>query len=64
MSILIDKNTKVTFGGMSPETWVTIKQNKEPGRLKTDALGQLTLTLPANSTVSLTVQRPPYAAAN
>lgn len=55
---------KVTFGGMSPETWVTIKQNKEPGRLKTDALGQLTLTLPANSTVSLTVQRPPYAAAN
>jgi hypothetical protein len=55
---------QVTFGGIRPGAYVDIHQNKENGRLKADANGLLKLSLPAHSTVALTIQRPPYAAAN
>ena len=54
--------TEVVFGGMPPGAMITIKKNKEPGRLQADASGVLRLSLPARSTVTLNVPRMPYAA--
>lgn len=53
---------EVVFGGIAPGSMVTIKKNKESGRLQADASGMLKLTLPPRSTVTLNVPRMPYAA--
>lgn len=54
---------EVVFGGMAPGSMISIKKNKEQGRLQADASGMLKLSLPPRSTVTLNVPRMPYAAA-
>ena len=46
---------EVVFGGMAPGAMVSIRKNKESGRLQADASGTLRFSLPARSIVTLNV---------
>jgi len=52
---------EVVFGGIPPLSMVTVRKNKEQGRLQADADGVLKLSLPPGSNVMLNVPRIPYA---